>query len=122
MGKVSGNRKGLKPETVVTLWENVKTKITVKELCNVLELPRSTFYRWLQRTEDLKDGIEEKIKDVCLRHKFRYGYRRVTATLRKMGLCVNHKKSITNHETKITFFQKVRRKKKRNISMVRSQW
>ncbi len=39
MGKVSGNRKGLKPETVVTLWENVKTKITVKELCNVLELP-----------------------------------------------------------------------------------
>ncbi|WP_239075121.1 hypothetical protein [Bacillus paranthracis] len=46
MGKVSGNRKGLKPETVVTLWENVKTKITVKELCNVLELPRSTFYRF----------------------------------------------------------------------------
>ncbi len=49
MGKVSGNRKGLKPETVVTLWKNVKTKITIKELCNVLELPRSTFYRWLER-------------------------------------------------------------------------
>ena len=52
--------KGLKPETVVTLWRNVQTKITVKDLCNVLELPRSTFYRWLQRTEDLKDDIEEK--------------------------------------------------------------
>ncbi|AZQ45697.1 IS3 family transposase [Bacillus albus] len=115
MGKVSGNRKGLKPETVVTLWENVKTKITVKELCNVLELPRSTFYRWLQRTEDLKDGIEEKVKDVCLRHKFRYGYRRVTATLRKMGLCVNHKKVLRimrqNH-----ILSKVRRKKKKYIN------
>ncbi|MGR5952010.1 IS3 family transposase [Bacillus paranthracis] len=85
--------------------------MTVKELCNVLELPRSTFYRWLQRTEDLKDGIEEKIKDVCLRHKFRYGYRRVTATLRKMGLCVNHKKSITNHETKSHSFKSTSKEK-----------
>lgn len=92
MGKVSGNRKELKPETVVTLWRDVKTKITVRELCSVLELPRSTFYLWLQRTERLKDDIEEKIKAVCLRHKLRYGYRRVTATLPKMGLCVNHKK------------------------------
>ena len=39
--------------------ERFKTKLTVKELCNVLELPRSTFYRWLQRTEDLKEDIEE---------------------------------------------------------------
>ncbi len=60
MGKVSGNRKGLKPETVITLWRNVKTKITVKELCNVLELPRSTFYRWLQRTS----------KYQCIHYKF----------------------------------------------------
>ncbi len=69
MGKVSGNRKELNPKTVVTLWTDFKTKLTVKELCNVLELPRSTFYRWLQRTVDLRDEIEEKIKDVCLRHK-----------------------------------------------------
>ncbi|PFU36387.1 IS3 family transposase, partial [Bacillus cereus] len=100
---------------VVTLWRNVQTKITVKDLCNVLELPRSTFYRWLQRTEDRKDDIEEKVKDVCLRHKFRYGYRRVTATLRKMGLCVNHKKVLRimrqNH-----ILSKVRRKKKKYIN------
>lgn len=51
MRKVSGNRKEPKPETVVTLWRILKTKITVKELCNVLELPQSTFYCWLQRTE-----------------------------------------------------------------------
>ncbi len=84
-------------------------------MCNVLELPRSTFYRWLQRTEDLKEDIEEKVKDVCLRHRFRYGYRRVTATLRKMGLCVNHKKVLRimrqNH-----ILSKVRRKKKKYIN------
>ncbi len=36
-----------------------------KELCNVLELPRSTFYRWLQRTEDLKEGYRRESKG-CL--------------------------------------------------------
>ncbi|MGR9591390.1 IS3 family transposase [Bacillus thuringiensis] len=117
MGKVSGNRKELNLETVVTLWTDFKTKLTVKELCNVLELPRSTFYRWLQRTVDLRDEIEEKIKDVCLRHKLRYGYRRVTATLRKMGLCVNHKK-VLRIMRQNQILSKVRRKKKKYISGV----
>lgn len=57
-------------------------------MCKVLELPRSTFYRWLQGKGDLSEDIEEKIKDVSLRHKLRYGYQRVTAILQKMGLCV----------------------------------
>ncbi|HDR7364849.1 MULTISPECIES: IS3 family transposase [Bacillus] len=115
MGKVSGNRKELNPETVVTLWNDFKTKIALKELCNVLELPRSTFYRWLQRTEDLRNDIEEKIKDVCLRHKLRYGYRRVTAVLRKMGLCINHKK-VLRIMNKYHILSKVRRKKKKYIN------
>src|SRR6478736_5550897 len=54
--------------------KHLKTKLTVQELCKVLELPRSTFYRWLQITERPKDEIEEKVKKVCLRHKLRYGY------------------------------------------------
>ncbi|KLA37305.1 hypothetical protein B4158_5651 [Bacillus cereus] len=33
----------MKPEFVVTLWNCLNIKITVKELCNVLELPCSTF-------------------------------------------------------------------------------
>ncbi len=119
MGKVSGNRKELNPETVVTLWNHLRTKLTVKELCNVLELPRSTFYRWLQRTVDLRDEIEEKIKDVCLRHKLRYGYRRVTATLRKMELCVNHKK-VLRIMRQNQILSKVRQKKKKYISGAKS--
>ncbi len=49
--------------------ERFENKITVKELCNVLEFPCSVFYRWLQRIEGLRDNIEEKIKDGCLRNK-----------------------------------------------------
>lgn len=43
MGKVFGNQKEPKPKIVVTLWGCLKTKIMVKELCNILELPLSTF-------------------------------------------------------------------------------
>ncbi|MGE1125730.1 IS3 family transposase, partial [Bacillus wiedmannii] len=115
MGKVSGNRKELKPHTVITLWNELKTRVTAQELCKVLELPRSTFYRWLQITERPKDEVEARIKKICLRHKLRYGYRRVTATLRKMGMCVNHKKVLRimrqNH-----ILSKVRRKKKKYMN------
>ncbi|GAB6497873.1 hypothetical protein bcgnr5385_33380 [Bacillus cereus] len=62
MEKVSRNRKELKSETVVTLWNDLKTKIVVKEMCNVLELPRSIFYRWLQRTEGLRNDIEVRFR------------------------------------------------------------
>ncbi len=55
MGKAFGNRKELKPENVVTLRRNLKIKITVKEFCSVLELPRATFYRRLQRTDRFRD-------------------------------------------------------------------
>ncbi|WP_241138709.1 IS3 family transposase [Bacillus mycoides] len=115
MGKVSGNRKELKPHTVITLWNELKTKVTVQELCKVLELPRSSFYRWLQMAERPKDELEEKVKKVCLRHKLRYGYRRVTATLRKMGLCVNHKK-VLRIMRQYHILSKVRRKKKKYMN------
>ena len=115
MGKVSGNRKELKPHIVITLWNELKTKVTVQELCKVLELPRSTFYRWLQITKRPKDEVEERIRKVCLRHKLRYGYRRVTATLRKMGLCVNHKK-VLRIMKQYHILSKVRRKKKKYMN------
>lgn len=89
--------------------------MTAQELCTVLELPRSTFYRWLRIAERPRDEIEEKVKEVCLRHKLRYGYRRVTATLQKMGLCVNHKKVLRIMRS-YHVLSKVRRKKKKYIS------
>ncbi|EJQ43678.1 hypothetical protein IEQ_05006 [Bacillus cereus BAG6X1-2] len=95
--------------------KHLKTKVTIKELCKVLELPRSSFYHWLQKAERPKDEIEEKAKKVCLRHKLRYGYRRVTATLRKTGLCVNHK-IVLRIMKQYHILSKVHRKKKKYIN------
>ena len=65
----------------------------VRRLCNLAGLSRATYYRHLAGPSD--DAAECELRDlvqrICLKHRF-YGYRRVTATLRRQGLVVNGKK------------------------------
>lgn len=62
-------------------------------LLKLAGLPRSTFYyrhKVLQagdKYKELKDGIEA----IFAQHKGRYGYRRITDTLRQAGELINHK-------------------------------
>ncbi|WP_460490390.1 IS3 family transposase, partial [Bordetella tumbae] len=62
-------------------------------LLAVAGLSRSTFYYHLkaQGVADKFAGLKARINAVYARHKGRYGYRRITATLRQAGECVNHK-------------------------------
>ncbi len=67
MGKVPGNRKELNPVIVAQLWNEVKDKMAVKELCKVLDLPRSTFYRWVNTAQVSTGEIEKAVKRcVCV--------------------------------------------------------
>ncbi len=56
-------------------------------------MPRATYYRHLARRGDEADECElrDLIQRICLKHRF-YGYRRVTAALRRQGMVVNAKK------------------------------
>lgn len=62
-------------------------------LLRVAKLSRSTFYYHLkaQGAVDQYATLKARICAVYTRHKGRYGYRRITATLRQAGQCVNHK-------------------------------
>ena len=57
-------------------------------------MARSTFYYHLKKLDQpKKDGaIKAEIMTIYHRHKGRYGYRRITATLKNKGLKINHKK------------------------------
>lgn len=62
-------------------------------LLGLAKLPRSTFY-YRQKAAvrpDRHAALKEAIKSIFDSHKGRYGYRRVTAQLRRLGQCVNHK-------------------------------
>lgn len=65
----------------------------VQRLCRLAGLPRATYYRHLagRSGETAECELRDLIQRICLKHRF-YGYRRVTATLRRQGMVVNAKK------------------------------
>jgi len=65
----------------------------VQHLCALAGLPRATYYRHLTRRsrEEAECELRDQLQRICLKHPF-YGYRRVTAMLRRQGMVVNAKK------------------------------
>ena len=57
-------------------------------------MARSTFYYYLKKLDqpDKDSPVKAEIMQIYHQHKGRYGYRRITATLRNKGLTINHKK------------------------------
>jgi putative transposase len=57
------------------------------------KLARSTFYYQLKArcASDKHQQLKDTIQSVFVRHKGRYGYRRITAAIRQTGKSVNHK-------------------------------
>ena len=62
-------------------------------LLQIAHLPRSSFYYHAARLPRLEKHVPERqaIRKICTEHKGRYGYRRVTLTLRQWGYQTNHK-------------------------------
>lgn len=62
-------------------------------LLKVADLARSTFYYQMAagKAGDRNGELKARIQQVYAQHKGRYGYRRVTATLRLAGMLVNQK-------------------------------
>jgi putative transposase len=73
--------------------EATGSQADVQHLCRLAGLPRATYYRHLARCGDEAGECElrDLIQRICLKHRF-YGYRRVTAVLRRQGMVVNAKK------------------------------
>ena len=58
----------------------------VQHLCRLAGLPRATYYRYVAAADDegLDHDMQDAIQHICLKHRY-YGYRRVTAMLRRQG-------------------------------------
>jgi putative transposase len=67
--------------------------LEVRRVCHLSGVSRATYYRHVAAKAD--DGLEHDLQDaiqrICLKHKY-YGYRRVTASLRRQGHAINAKK------------------------------
>jgi len=73
---------------------SLQGSISIERMCQLAQVSRAGFYRSLQQKEPMTEEMEvrARIQQVVLEHRRRYGYRRVTAELRRGGLLVNHKR------------------------------
>ncbi|MCY6414033.1 IS3 family transposase [Acinetobacter sp. VNH17] len=64
----------------------------LSSLLTAARMARSTFYYWYSHSNSDKYSNEKRlIQTLYHQHKGRYGYRRITSTLRRKGYLLNHK-------------------------------
>ena len=63
-------------------------------MCQLAEVSRAGFYRTLQEQRPVEEemAVRSAIQQIALEHRRRYGYRRISAELRRRGMLVNHKR------------------------------
>ena len=63
-------------------------------MCQIAQVSRASYYRQLQENSPTEEAMAVRvaIQQIALEHRRRYGYRRVTAELRRRGMVVNHKR------------------------------
>ena len=68
--------------------------LSIDRMCQLAPVSRAGFYRALQASQPLDEemAVRATIQQIALAHRRRYGYRRITAELRRQGLLVNHKR------------------------------
>ncbi len=80
------------PEVVVELVKELKLRYNVSLILEVLNIPKSTYYRWKNKDFRMVES-EHEIIQLCKKHRFTYGYRKITALInRKFNQTINHKK------------------------------
>jgi transposase InsO family protein len=68
----------------------------IERMCQLAQVSRAGFYRSLQESQPVEEemNVRAAIQEIALANRRRYGYRRITAELRRRGLLVNHKRVV----------------------------
>lgn len=71
----------------------LRQEFKITTLLEVSGVSRSTYYYHVSQKEkkDKYESIKEEIKEIYSKNRGRYGYRRITAEIRKLGVKINHK-------------------------------
>jgi putative transposase len=68
--------------------------LSIERMCQLAGVSRAGFYRSLQDRAPVEEDMEVRsvIQQIAVEHRRRYGYRRISAELRRQGMLVNHKR------------------------------
>jgi putative transposase len=68
--------------------------LTIERMCQLAAVSRAGLYRWSQGPPPVERDMEVRsaMQQIAMEHRRRYGYRRISAELRRRGMSVNHKR------------------------------
>lgn len=68
--------------------------LSIERMCHLAQVSRAGFYRYLRGGWPAEEELtlRSAVQEIVLEHRWRYGYRRVTAELRMRGMIANHKR------------------------------
>lgn len=68
--------------------------LSIERMCHLAQVSRAGFYRYLRGGWPAEEEVtlRSAVQEIVLEHRWRYGYRRVTAELRAQGMVANHKR------------------------------
>jgi putative transposase len=68
--------------------------LSIERMCQLAGVSRAGFYRSLQERAPVEEDMEVRsvVQQIAVEHRRRYGYRRISAELRRRGMLVNHKR------------------------------
>ena len=72
----------------------LQSSLSIERMCQLAQVSRAGFYRSLQARAPTQEDMDVRstIQAIAVEHRRRYGYRRITAELRRRGMLVNHKR------------------------------
>jgi putative transposase len=75
---------------------SLQGSLSIERMCQMVLVSRRSFYRSLKEQQPVEEEMEVRsaIQQIALEHRRRYGYRRITAELRRRGMPVNHKRVV----------------------------
>jgi len=73
---------------------SMQGSLSIERMCELARVSRAGFYRSLREQRPVEEEMEVRsaIQQIALGHRRRYGYRRISAELRRRGMQVNHKR------------------------------
>jgi len=75
---------------------SLQGSLSIERMRQLVPVSRRSFYRALkeQRPAEEETEVRSVIQQIALEHRRRYGYRRITAELRRRGMQINHKRVV----------------------------
>jgi len=73
---------------------SLQGSLSIERMCELARVSRASFYRSFKEKRPIEEEMEVRsaIQQIAVEHRRRYGYRRISAELRRRGMRVNHKR------------------------------